>query len=172
MRPLPAIFAVVTIVCAGCTSTRSTRIAANRASDYVPSFKRIRDGFRPIIPYYHAETTFWHCEYLSAAELGDIKDHFTRPLCEGRYYQHIGAIVINGSYESCQTTFTIWLLDGRRLDSGYLFFAPDGEHVRSDFNGSDLGRPMHRHALELLRRAIPESQLERAKNAKLAEPSS
>lgn len=168
MRLLPVIFAVVTIACAGCASTGSTRIAANRASDYVPSFNRISEGFRPTIPYFLAEITFWQCESLSGAKVGDIQDHFARPLCEGRYYQHIAAVVINGAYESAQTTFTIWLLDGRRLDSGYLFLVPDRSVTRSDFNDSDLGRPMYRRALELLRRAIPESQLKRAKNAKVA----
>ena len=139
------------------------RIADPQSSDYVPSFTRIPKGFRTRLPIYGAETTFRRCEGLSAAELGDIQDHFATPLCS-LYYYHIGAIVINGCDDHCSITFTIWLLDGRRLDSGYLFMTPDGKHVRSDFNAADMGRPMYRHALKLLRRAIPKSQLKRAEN--------
>ncbi len=167
MPLLRAIFAVVAIVCAGCTSTNSSREAVHRSGDYVPSFNRIPEGVRPILPIYHAETTFWKCEDLSAAQLGDIRDHFTNPIGEGRYYQHIGAVVVNGCGDSCQITFTIWLLDGRRIESSYLFMTADREHARSDFDPADMGRPMYRHAAELLQRAISKSQIERAeKNAR------
>lgn len=165
MRLFPAIFVVV-IACAGCANHDSTRNADNKANVYIPSFKPIPEGFRPTLPYYHAETTFRQCEALSGAQLGDIQDHFAEPLCE-RYYHHIAAIVINGCGDISQTTFTIWLLNGSRLESGYIFLGADGLS-RSDFNHSDLGRPMYRHALKLLRRAISESQLKRAKNAKVA----
>ena len=165
MRHLLPIVASLSIACSGCALRNSAQVAANRTSGYTPSFKPIREGFRPTIPYFLAEVTFWSCESLSSSQLGDIRDHCTRPLGDGRYYQFIAAIVVNGSYESIQTTFTIWLLDGRRLDSGYIFLNPDTT-ARRDFNDTNLGQPMYARALELLRHAIPESKLEEAKKAR------
>ncbi len=167
MHRLLAIFAVITIACAGCVSTNSTRIVANQGSDYVPPFKRRPEGFRPTIPYFLPEVSFLDCEYLSPAGFANIHSHFTRPLCEGRYCCHIGAIVINGSYESISTSFTIWLIDGRRLESGFIFFNRDGS-ARRDFNEAELGRQFYVRALQLLQRAIPESKIKEAKNAKAA----
>jgi hypothetical protein len=163
MRLLPALFAVVTMACAGCVSTDATRIAAGQADDYIPSFKRIPEGYRPVLPYYHTETTFWRCQDFSGAQLKDIQDHFAYPLGEGDYYQHIAAIVIKGPVVDLQLTFTIWLLDGRRLDSGDLsrILSIDDDSYKS----SHLGRQMYPRALELLRRAIPESEQKRARDA-------
>ncbi len=171
MSLLRAIFGAAAIACTGCTATNSSRDAAQRSDEYVPSFDRLPEGFRPILPIYHAETTFWKCENLSAAQLGDIRDHFTNPIGEGRYYQHIGAVVVNGYGEDCQITFTIWLFDGRRLDSGHLFMTADGEDVRSDFDPADRGRPMYRRAGEMLKKAISKSQIERAEKNAHSRPS-
>jgi len=130
-------------------------------------FKPIPEGYRPAIPYYLPEVTFLNCEYLSAAQLGDIRDQLSHPLCVGRYYQHIAAIVIEGSYETVTTTFTIWLLDGRRLDSGYIFLDSDGSG-RRDFTEVTFVRQLYTRALQLLKSAIPESELLKSKNAKVA----
>jgi hypothetical protein len=100
---------------------------------------------------------------MDAAMLRDIFDNFAHPLGDGTYYQFIAAIVINGDYESVGTSFTIWLLDGRRLDSGTMFLGPDGGS-RADFKEAEIGRKMYARALEMLGKAVPASKVQQAKS--------
>lgn len=66
-------------------------------------------------------------------------------------------IIINGCGDSGQTTFTLWLIDGRRLDSGYLNF-----YDESDLH--EMGLHFYRRALQMLRRAIPTRKVREARN--------
>jgi hypothetical protein len=115
------------------------------------------------MPHDLAEVSFLNCQETAGAELQDLHDHFAYPLCSGTYYQFIAAIIIHGSYESVSTTFTVWLLDGRHFDSGYLFFTPN-DTPRSDFKESEIGRQMYSRALKILEKEIPDSKVQEAKN--------
>lgn len=138
-----------------CT-TVDTRVSTQ--SDYVPKFERRSSGFRPRLPLYLAEVSYLHAQDLSASELTDIQRSFAYPLCTGIYRQHIAAITVDGCQDLSQTQFSIWLLNGRRLDSGLLFF-DKYDKVVPEFSQTNLGAPMLACATKLLKQAIPDSQL-------------
>jgi hypothetical protein len=144
------------------TSCATAPQSGQTQGDYTPTVNVIPSGYRPHLPFYNAEVTYQRCQDLSEKELADIHAHFAMPLIGGLYHSHIDSIVVYGSYEPVQTRFGIWLHDGRHLDSGSLFLETPG------FSNDNLGRPMHRHATMLLRKAIPDSKLERDKQARLS----
>lgn len=147
------------VFCAFFTTSCSTvDTPVSTQSDYVPKFERRASGFRPRLPLYLAEVSYLNSQYLSGSELTDIQRNFAYPLCTSIYKQHIAAITVDGSYESAQTQFSIWLFNGRRLDSGLLFFDHNGKVV-PEFSRTNLGTPMLACATKLLKKAIPDSQL-------------
>jgi hypothetical protein len=148
--------AAVLIVSASCTTTSS----GDSSADYTPRFTPIKAGFRPVLPLYSSEVTYSRCEYFSESELTDIRRNFVRPLLEGDYQLHIVAIVVHGSYETVQTRFSIWLHDGRHLDSGLLFFGAD-DSIAPEFSEANLGSLMFNCAERMLRKAIPDAKLRR-----------
>jgi hypothetical protein len=142
------------------TSCTTTGKPGDVQKDYVPQIERISSGFRPNAPHYLAEVTYLSCQYLSESELTDIQRNFTGSLNKGAYASHIAAIVVYGSFEPVSTSFGIWLHDGRHLDSGFLFF-DNKDSIVPGYSNTNLGRPMHEHAIKLLRKAIPDSKLDR-----------
>jgi len=100
------------------------------AADYVPSFPRYHEGYLSRTPLYSVKAIYLDCEGLDGGQMADIQEHFVRPLTNGdrKYAVFIGAVVITAvQNEWEETTFTIWLLDGRRLDSGYIFARKKGK---------------------------------------------
>ena len=157
----------LSVTLGGCAST-PPRTESQSTTGYVPSFKRIAAGYRPFLPLYAAEATYLGCEGMAAEEIADIQTQFALRLTapderpDGKYNQLIGAVVINGvANDDVQTSFTIWLLDGRRLDSGMMFLA---NHQRG-FDRLRMGHPMYLRALEMLRKAIPEAKVQAARRA-------
>lgn len=140
------------------TSCKTVDTPVSTQSDYVAKFERRASGFRPRLPLYLAEVSYLNSQYLSESELTDIQRNFAYPLSTGIYKQHIAAITVDGSYEAAQTQFSIWLFNGRRLDSGLLFF-DHNDHVVPEFSQTNLGAPMLDRATKLLKQAIPDSQL-------------
>ena len=165
MRPLT--IAVLFALLSGCAST-AHRTAPTADDAYVPGFKRVAAGYRPILPLYAAGVTYLGCEGMDPEEIADIQKEFTLRLTapdnepDGKYNQLIGAVVINGvANDDVQTSFTIWLLDGRRLDSGEMFLANN----QRGYDRLHMGRPMYQRALAMLRKAIPEAKVRAAEHA-------
>ncbi len=151
----------------GCAST-APRATPTADDAYVPGFKRVAAGYRPLLPLYAAAVTYLGCEGMDAEEIADIQKEFALRLTnpdgkpDGKYNQLIGAVVINGvANDDVQTSFTIWLLDGRRQDSGEMFLAND----QRGFDRLHMGRPMCLRALQMLRKAVPEAKVQAAEHA-------
>jgi hypothetical protein len=124
-------------------------------SAYVPSFTRVPEGYRPALSTYYPVVSYVACQSLAPDRIREIQQDFYRPLVKGDYQNLIGAIVINGSGTESGTTFTIWLLDGRKLDSGNILTAVSPI--------KDIGTRFYNKALSMLQEAIPRQKLEAAK---------
>jgi hypothetical protein len=148
------------------SSCASTRSPIGSRNEYVPNVEIIPSGFRPQLPVSSPEVTYQWIQYLSVDQVSDIHRNFVEPLINGPYGSHIDSIVIYGSGEAVSTRFRIWLHDGRNLDSGRLFF-DDKDLIVPGFSNNNLGKPMHRHATSMLRKAIPDPILDRDKQAQI-----
>jgi hypothetical protein len=158
----------------GC-STTNPQSKSSAPNDYVPSFERLPKGYRPGIPEYAPRVDYLNCQGMEGAELTNIQEKFVWRLVDmGRgtgspYNELIGAIVINGvPNDDVQTTFTIWLLDGKRLDSGLIFLDKDGNQAPYHWDTHQMGQRMYLRALEILRKAVPASKLRAAQRAELS----
>jgi hypothetical protein len=162
-----AIVALGVVVVVGLISScATTESPIQSRNEYVPNVEIIPSGFRPQLPVSSPEVTYQWIQYFSVDQVSDIHRNFVRPLINGPYESHIDSIVIYGSGEAVSIRFGIWLHDGRKLDSGFLFF-DDKDSVVSGFTNNNLGRPMHRHATSLLHEAIPDSILDRDRKAQI-----
>ena len=91
--------------------------------------------------------------------MADLITNFTERVSHGPYDLNIAAVVVRASGENCDTSFTIWLEDGRRLDSGFIFFDNPsglGSNLRADFDDKLVGRRLYDRAMKLLQEAIPD----------------
>ena len=145
---------ILSLQMSGCASTSHTDNAR-----YVPSFYRPASGFRPRLPPSPPEVTYIRSEWLPPEIISAIQRDFAEPIIADPYSAFIGAITI-----TCQasrtfdlgapyadTTFTIWLLDGRKLEAGTIL--PHAAQI------PDIGKRFSRRARELLHAAIPEQRL-------------
>ena len=152
-----SLFFVAAILLAACASP-SRKQPQNNAG-YVPAFTRISKGYRPVLPYYKPEVSYRDCENCPPERFAELQRDFIQPLVAdlSDYDQIIGAIVIDGCEDSSQTTFTLWLIDGRRLDSGHFnsFLYGDAD---------DMGLRFYRRAIHMLHRAVPASKVKEARN--------
>ena len=147
---LPAAL-IATCLLAGCaTSTTSSTTA------YVPSFTRVPKGYRPILPFYYPAVSYVGCEALTPEQIREIQQDFYRQVVKSDYQNLIGAIVVNGAAGASGTTFSIWLLDGRKLDSGEIL--PPGASPK------DIGLRFQAKAMAMLQQAITPEKLKEAKS--------
>lgn len=157
-RHIPVLVAAV-LGCISCT-TQNANIKAVAPGEYVPSYERISGGRRPILPIFGPEVTFHQCQTLTVTQMADIIENFTQRFSHGPYCLYIHAIVVCSPGEICDTMFTLWLEDGRRLDSGFMFFekpyAVGYSELRADFDEKMVGRQLYARAMQLLHKAIPE----------------
>jgi hypothetical protein len=126
-------------------------------ADYVPSYRKISDGRRANLPVYYPEVTFHRCQDLSPIQMTDLVTNLTTRLCNGPYDLFIAAIVVVTGGENCDTRFSIWLEDGRRLDSGFIFFdASKGfSELKAGFDDKLVGKRLYIKAMNLLHEALP-----------------
>ena len=136
---------------AGCAAPTTTS-----TTSFVPSFTRVPKGYRPILPFYYPTVSYVGCEALTPEQIREMQQDFYRPLVKSDYQNLLGAIVINGAGNAAGTTFSIWLLDGRKLDSGEVL--PPGSSPR------DIGLRFEAKAMAMLQQAITPEKLKEARS--------
>ena len=146
---LPALVGICLLNGCAASTTPST-------TAYVPSFTRVAKGYRPILPFYYPAVSYVGCEALTPEQIREIQQDFYRPIVKSDYQNLIGAIVVNGAANAAGTTFSIWLLDGRKLDSG--------EILPPASSPQDIGLRFEAKAIAMLQQAISPEKLREAKS--------
>jgi hypothetical protein len=138
---------------AGCAAPVTT--SPGTATDYVPAFTRVPQGYRPSLAGYFPVVSYVGCGALAPDQIREIQRDFYRPLVKSVYQNLIGALVIHGAPTASGTTFTIWLLDGSKLESGDVL-APAA-------SGRQIGTRFYDKAITLLQQAISPEKLKEAR---------